>query len=286
MPVDVLAAHLQWLGLRGRAAGTIYQRRRVLHRFAAVIGVPILDATADDLLTWRVSLSLAGPSVRCSVSHVRNFYTWLAEQGYRPDNPAARLPVPRRERYLPRPVGEDDLMRALETAPERIRPWLALAGWCGLRAREIALLRRDAVLDQALPPMLLVQAESAKGNRERLVPLPPLVLAELRKAGMPASGWMFRRHDGQPGPNAPWTVSHLAARHLRASGADATLHQLRHRYASQAYKASGRDLRLVQELLGHQDPATTAGYTQYDQSAAVAAVAALPVPRALRAVSE
>ena len=41
-----------------------------------------------------------------------------------------------------------------------------------------------------------------------------------------------------------------------------TLHQCRHRFATDAYRAS-HDLRLVQELLGHQSPSTTAGYTGY-----------------------
>ncbi len=67
----------------------------------------------------------------------------------------------------------------------------------------------------------------------------------------------------------------------------ATLHQLRHRFATAAYQAAGGDLRLVQELLGHRSPVTTAGYAAYDQAAAAAAVEAIPAPvtRKLRACS-
>jgi integrase/recombinase XerC len=63
------------------------------------------------------------------------------------------------------------------------------------------------------------------------------------------------------------------------------LHQLRHRFASRAYHHK-RDLRVVQELLGHADPASTVVYVDYDNPAAAAAVEAIPVPRNLRAIED
>jgi site-specific recombinase XerD len=92
-----------------------------------------------------------------------------------------------------------------------------------------------------------------------VVPLSPFVLGELAAAGLPGRGWAFLRRDGMPGPNTPATVSHQANQALHAAGIAATLHQLRHRFASQLYRHS-RDLRLVQDLLGHVNLATTAGY--------------------------
>lgn len=64
-----------------------------------------------------------------------------------------------------------------------------------------------------------------------------------------------------------------------------TLHQLRHRFGTGTYHAT-RDLRVVQELMGHSSPVTTAGYAAFDNPDAVAAVQALPVPRRLRVVSD
>ena len=111
------------------------------------------------------------------------------------------------------------------------------------------------------------------------------VLAELRTAGLPHNGWVFRRRDGGHGPNAPWTVSHLANQHLADCGADATLHQLRHRFGSSLYKET-RDLRLVQDLLGHRSPETTAGYAAWDQRGAAAAVELLAAPPRFRALDD
>jgi site-specific recombinase XerD len=165
-------------------------------------------------------------------------------------------------------------MTAVAGAPARIRPMLVLAGWAGLRAKEIALLRRACVLDTTEPRAVLVAADATKGWRERIVPLSAYALGEL---ALPASGLMFRRLDGQAGPMAPWRVSQLCNTYLHECGILATLHQLRHRFGTQLYHVT-KDLRLVQELMGHQRASTTAGYVAWDQQCGAAAVAALPVP--------
>ena|SRR5215469_6645884 len=287
MPDDetdlAVATHLAHLRMRGQTPDTVYCRRRALARMQAALGKPVLDATPADLLAWRAALTI-GPGATVSyVSHAREFYRWAVRSGLLESSPAEGLPVPRLRRRLPRPISEDRLMAAVTSAPERIRPWLVLAGWAGLRAREIAYLRRECVLDAQEPPKLLVEQGAAKGGTERIVPLSGYVLAELRAAGLPRAGWVFRRRDGQDGPNRPWTISHLANTYLHELGIPATLHQLRHRFGTMTYRGK-RDLRLVQELLGHADPGTTAGYAAYDKGDAVDVVEQLPTPRHLRAV--
>jgi integrase len=281
LPPEVLARHLRALELRGFSPNTIYGRQRALARLGAVLPVPVLDATAADLAAWREAMNLTPSSVRWYVSSVYQFYVWVVEQGIRDDNPAARLPVPKAPRRLPRPIGEEALMDALASAPPRIRLWLVLAGWCGLRACEIAGLRRESVMETLTPPVLIVAENATKGRGERVLPLPDFVVAELAAFGLPARSYVFPRADGGRGPNRPWTISHLASEHLHRCGYSDTLHSLRHRYISAAYKAS-HDLRLCQELAGHRSPETTAGYAAYDNGAAADAVNALPVPAAAR----
>ena len=132
-------------------------------------------------------------------------------------------------------------------------------------------------------PLLLIAANATKGRREHVVPMSSFVLAELRLAGLPASGWVFPRRDGKPGPNAPWRVSQLAGQCLHDAGSAATLHQLRHRCLTMVQQER-HDLRMTQEIAGHASPSATAVYTRLDQADAAAVMEAIPAPGRLRAV--
>ncbi len=282
----VLQRHLDGLKLRGHTVNSIYCRERAIIRMGKLLPAPVLDADAEMLAEWRAGLDMSHGSIAGYVAHAREFYRFAVKEGLRGDNPAADLPVPRQPRRLPRPINEKDLMRALETAPRRIRLWIVLAAWCGLRACEVAGLLRDSIMDSAVPPVLIVTLETAKGGRrERCIPLSTYVLEEIRAAQLPTAGFAFRRMDGHSGPLQPWRISQLVNRHLHGLGIAATLHSMRHRMLSQAYQGT-LDLRLVQDLAGHADPRTTSGYAQFASESAVKAVEGLPSPGRLHAVRE
>ena len=272
---DVVRAHLRHLGLRGRSPLTVGQRERILLRLAAALPVPLAEATADQLYDWRAGLTMSGPTIAGYLSHVREFYAWLAATGRRPDDPAAALPVPPVPRRLPRPIAEDDLSRALAGAPPRIRVWLVLAGWCGLRACEIAGLRADSIRLRDPSPVLMVRWNATKGIRERAVPLSDFAVRELEAACLPVTGYAFLAATGEP--FSPWMISKLCNRYLHECGLSDTLHSARHRFGTASY-AVNHDILAVSELLGHAHIQTTAGYAAVERSAARAIVAALPVP--------
>jgi integrase/recombinase XerC len=286
LSAGVLADHLRHLRLQGLAPRYSYERQNALRRMARIITVPLLQATEPDLMKWRESLERLGPrTIRNYCAHAREFYAWAAAQGLLAGpNPAAGLPMPRPPRLIPRPAGEDDLFTALESAPARIRLWLVLAAWCGLRAKEIALLRRENIRENDRPPVLIVADDATKGHRERVIRLSSFAVAEILAAALPSSGWAFRRADGLPGPNTPGRVSCIVNLFLHDIGLAVSLHQLRHRFGTTTYKAS-RDLRVVQELMGHASPVTTAGYADWDREDAGAAVEAIPVKRPSRSVA-
>jgi integrase len=113
-----------------------------------------------------------------------------------------------------------------------------------------------------------------KGDRERIIPAHPLVVAAV--AAWPRSG-RARRADGRP--HTANDVSWRTRAFLHGLGIDASAHQLRHWFGTRTY-AESRDLRVVQELMGHASPDTTAVYTAWSRPAAVDAVVALEVPAA------
>jgi integrase len=279
----VLARHLDYLRMLGRSPAMIRGRRNAVVRLGAALPGPLLEASGEDLLAWRSALAVSDGTVRSYVSHARQFYGWAARAGYVPASPAGQLPVPRKARRLPRPIATADLFYAVSVAPPRIRPWLILAAWCGLRAKEIALLRRECVMLAAAQPVILIAGDATKGKHERTVPVSRFAAGELAAAQLPLTGWCFPRGDGRPGPNHPARVSGLAAAFLRSAGIPATLHQLRHWFGTSTY-AVNKDLRAVQELMGHRTVESTQGYADWDRSAASAAVEALPAPPRLRVV--
>lgn len=283
--ISAIAAHLESMQLRGLSAVTVYERERALARMTAILGMPLIDATESDLLAWRRSLQhLTAGTISQYVAHARQFYAWARSAGLRGDDPAASLPSPKLGYMIPRPISEEDLMTAVDSAPRRIRLWLVLAAWAGLRAKEIAYLRVGCIQIAGPSPFILVAADATKGTRERTVPLCSFAVGEIAAVNLPGRGFAFRRWDGQPGPNAPWLVSQLANDHLHRYGIAATIHQLRHRFGTQLYRTR-RDLRMTQELLGHVSPSTTAGYAAYDKPEALAALEDMPAPgRRLRAV--
>lgn len=275
----MITTYLDYARLAGLAETTRYNRARTLARLEASLPVPLIEATPDMLAGWRASLRGCNQSVANYVTDVRMFFGWAeGVRGLRPDNPAAALPVPRRARRLPRPIETPDLVEAILSAPERIRAWLVLAAFCGLRACEIAYLRRECIFEHG--PMLLVAADATKGCDERMIPLIPLVLREL--GPLPAAGWMFPRRDGTAGPNTPHTVSRIANRHLKAW--NVTLHQLRHFFGTLVYDES-EDVLLLAELMGHRCLDSSRIYAKIRSSKKTRVMAALPVPEQLLAAA-
>jgi site-specific recombinase XerC len=275
--------HLRHLKLEGCSEHTIYHRERILIRLARALDVPLTEATADMLYDWRENLKtangrdLADSTVICYVSHVKEYYKFLAERGVIAVDPAARIPVPKMPRRQPHPIGEDDLLQALDAASGLVRIWLVLAAWCGLRQCEIARLRTDCVRLRGSQPHLLVLSDATKGRTERTLPLPPFAIAELERAAALFSPQGFAFRDVLGRPVRAWFVGRKCNDHLRELGIPARLHSLRHRYGTQVTHIS-RDLQVAQKLLGHQSITTTAGYAAVDMSVFAPTVNAIPSP--------
>jgi integrase/recombinase XerC len=269
--------HIKHLSLEGKSTYTIIRREQAISRLEKHLPVPLLEATPDMLYEWRASMTVKPASVACYLSHVKSFFAWAVTEGLVGENPMAGVPVPKMPNRFPRPIPEADLMAALDATTSKmwIRAGLVLAGWCGLRVGEIAGLRVENLRLHDTPPVVIVSAESAKGRKERVVELSPFVVREMFAYDLPLAGYAFTDAYGRP--FTPWFMSRTLNEHLRGCGTKSRFHDLRHRFASQAYQAT-KDLRLVQELMGHSAPSTTAKYAAFSRAGAAALVAAIPVP--------
>lgn len=208
------------------------------------------------------------------VSGLRAFYVyWLRRERLR-RNPFVGVPLPKLEQRLPKFLTEDQMLRLL-AGPQRLlenetidaftacrdRLVMELLYGAGLRVSELSGLNYGSLdLEGGLARVL------GKGRKERLCPLGRVATALVVK---------FRHEFARDtGPEAPVVVTVrqerlpvrqvqlLLKRYLALAELplDLTPHKLRHSYATHLLNA-GADLRLVQELLGHAQLATTQVYT-------------------------
>lgn len=261
--------HLSWCVDRGLRPNTIAAKRGALQRFARTIA-PVLpeDASADDVRVWYETVGGMAQHRHCELSHIRQFFQWLQRIGHRPDDPTLHLMAPKIRRRLPRPISDGDLRLALQHAADPVKSWFLFGALAGLRSCEIAPIRVDDLLLDQANPMLYVA--DGKGGRDRTVPLHP-TLANLP---IPMSGYLWP--DNGTHVTAKRVMRSMNA-HLRGLGIRATGHQLRHRFASKFYEASGCDLRATQEVMGHLNPATTALYTVWSMDRASVAVSQIGI---------
>ena len=274
MPSDPISGYVEFMRTRGLSATLIRRRASILRAAERVMGKPLLRAKSDDvtrLVAQGRHRGLADATLYVYTGHLRAFYEWARRAGLTSRNPTDAAARPRRPRYLPRPIANGPLGMAIETADARTRIVLMLAALAGLRAIEIARLRREDILDHVDTPVLLVHG---KGDKPRTVPMSDLLVAELHRYGLPKRGPVIRRADGLPAPVSASLVSSIANRHLHDLGISDTLHSLRHYAATELYRQT-KDIRMVGDILGHASPATTAIYTLWASEDAPAAMKGL-----------
>lgn len=270
--------------VRGLSDNTIRVRLDFLHRLGEFTGRPLRDLEPGHLLRFE-KVAIAGraaESRRSYVCHIRAFYRWALSTGIVSHDPSEVLTLPVVPRHLPRPIDEDDLALALDAARPKMRAMLTLAAYAGLRCCEIATLDWSDVRREP-DGSAFIHVRHGKGQKERTVEVGQVVIHALAVYGPKRRGPMFLGQDGRQ--IDPKSVSSSGNRFLRTNDIAATMHQLRHRYGVVGYQLT-RDLRLIQDQMGHASPNTTAGYTRASAEAAARMVAAMdrlvPTPRIAR----
>lgn len=261
MTTDPVALWLRSQRRRNLASGTIVKRASVARRLAAHAKVELIDVTTDQIEEWLDSRSNCARTRYTDISHVAAFFRWAIREDLTDHDPTARIDRPKVHAGIPRPIDTGDLRYAIAQSPSpEMTAMLHLAAFAGLRCAEIASLTfADINGDMALI--------HGKGGRDRVLPLHPLVVSSLRPLRHDTYGPVFNLDACH--------VSHDIRHHLIDCNIVATAHQLRHWFATTVYEASGADLRMTQELLGHSSPTTTAMYTRWSRSRSVDVVASM-----------
>jgi site-specific recombinase XerD len=213
--------------------------------------------SVDDLRAFQLALIAAGVSwsqFNQVVSALRFFYRHVLE---RPEF-VPFVVYGKKPRSLPVVLSPADVRRLLDAVPPgRNRLVLRIAYGCGLRLSELLHLRVPDI-DGARNTLWV---RHGKGNKDRGVPLPTLLLQELRHYWREHRypDWLFPGPTGRPLHVATLQRAFQKARRKAGLRQAATIHTLRHCYATHLLEA-GTDLPTLQRLLGHSHLATTLRY--------------------------
>lgn len=221
------------------------------------------DATPADVIACLPD-AVSPATRRVYVAAIRASFRDLITLGLADRNPADGLRTPGFHRGTPRPLPRAVLEQLLDAEPCRQRDWTVLGAFAGLRSAEVAGLYLEDLVPHGDSQGIRVVG---KGLREAVIPAHPRVLE------------VFDAHAGRRGPLwrlQPGTLSSLWAGWCAGiTGEVYRFHQLRHRFATDVYRASGADLITTRDLLRHASVVTTQVYAGVEADRALRAVAGL-----------
>jgi site-specific recombinase XerD len=256
---DLIDAYLAHCEAEGLAATTIETKRTVLEMFDRQLPLGLEHALESELVEIIGRKRYKVRTKFVYTIHTKEFFRYSTDPRRPADmrlnyDPSEGLPVPRVPRGVPRPLDDNQRWRVLTEAKEPIRTWAEFALLTGGRCAELAGID----LDRGDVDEERVLVRVGKGGKSREIPTHPTVWRLVQ--GLPG-GALCRTAAGQPA-DAHYISTRAALhfrRHLKLDGV--CMHRMRDTFASDLF-AAGVDIRVIQELLGHDSLTSTQKYTQ------------------------
>lgn len=258
---------------KGLAWNTVEAYRQDLDRFAEFVSKHEDISEVERIRHYVDSLYQSGLSSRSIARHcttLRNFHSFLLENGSEELDPTSLLAAPKQWQSLPKYLNNEQVSKLL-AAPDTTRPaglrdraMLEFLYATGLRVSELCKVHvSDVELDLGYVRVL------GKGNKHRLVPVGVSAIQAIQEyvnrgrtelLKHRSSPYLFITNRG--GAMTRQAFWKLLRGHGRKAGIfhDLTPHVLRHTFATHLLEG-GADLRSVQTMLGHADISTTQVYT-------------------------
>lgn len=255
--------------------------RRSLARFARwctareLAPVDITEPLLAEYSQYLHSEGLQPSSCRIALVHLRRFFRYLSSRGILPLNPAELLQGGRPAMKIPETLAAEQVGRLLESIDPhdvpygaRDRAMLEMLYGSGLRVSELVRLRPEQVdWDEMFLRVL------GKGQKTRYVPLGGMAAVALRCYMQHARSKLLRpgkRADvlflsRQGGALTRERIRQIIKARAEAAGVSENVypHIMRHSFATHLLE-NGADLRVIQDMLGHANLATTQIYTHVE----------------------
>ena len=204
---------------------------------------------------------------------IHSWYRFLLYKDYIDQDPSELLESPKKSKHLPTVLSLDEVNRMINAIDlssnegHRNRAMMEMLYGSGLRVSELVNLRLSQIYLKE--HYLLI---TGKGSKQRLVPISPVAEEWFGYWMQDRSTWSikpeardiaFVNRYGRPLTRA--MVFTIVRRLCAEAGITKTVspHTLRHSFATHLLQ-NGADLRVIQQLLGHEDLATTEIYTHLD----------------------
>jgi len=204
---------------------------------------------------------------------IRSFFQFCMRKMWLDDNPAKVVATPKQEIYIPSFLSEEEMADFLDLPKSdnvlalRDRAILELLYATGVRVSELVGINIEDITFEE--KMIKVRG---KGKKERLVPFGKMAensLYSYLKARQLINKTkiddkvLFLNYRGERISSR--SVERIVNKYIHRSATKRKIspHSLRHSFASHLL-SRGADLRVIQELLGHESLATTQKYTHLD----------------------
>jgi integrase/recombinase XerD len=231
------------------------------------------DCTSADVESYLASRAgdLGKRSQAHALSALRSYFDFLVLEGERKDNPCDAVDAPKLGRYLPEVLSVEEVTAILDAVPlgtptgVRDRAILEVLYGCGLRVSEAC-----GLLISHIDFGRFFVRVVGKGDKERLVPIGQPALDALEAwfevRPVPAAefaDFAFLNRFGEPLSRV--SVFNMVRKRALEAGVRKSIspHTFRHSFATHMVE-NGADLRVVQEMLGHESVLTTEIYTHID----------------------
>jgi integrase/recombinase XerD len=250
--------------LRNLAPETIRGYVYYVARFAKYFGRSPELLTPEHARQYQLHLlekKVSWSTFNQSVCALRFFYgTTLGRKDY-----VKRLPFGKKPKRVPVVLSREEVLKFLQCILSRKQRMLLTTMYAtGMRVGEAVQLSVNDIDSRRMT----ILVSRGKGNKQRLVPLSPKLLTELRLFWQTHRNpvWLFPSRE----PDSPLSIAsveRMCARARVRSGLKRRFntHALRHTFATELLEA-GVDLFSIQKILGHRSLSTTAHYTHVRRS--------------------
>lgn len=244
-----------------------------IQKFLAVCEVDADKVQPDDILQYlSTSKKVSERSQSRFLSALRSFYDWMQIEGYMSENPCDRVDMPKLGVYLPSVLSVQEVEAVINSIDRsdwigsRDKAILEVLYGCGLRVSEAVGLRISGLyLDEGFIRII------GKGNKERLIPLGDMACNAVRAyldvrpqpADLQSDDLLFLNRFGKSFSRV--SMFKLIKKQALIAGISKEIspHTFRHSFATHLVE-NGADLRVVQEMLGHESITTTEIYTHIE----------------------